>query len=161
MRKRIRKIIIISLIAVLLLDAIIVAISSYITSRDKEWGLHVSATNVSSTGLTLTLERKDSENTNHLTTGDDYWVYKKTILGWKALKTIDDTGITFLSIGYPMDNGDSKTWDIKWDLYFGKLAPGIYRISKGCSADSSGYSEEEIKEQNLEPKLYATFLVLF
>lgn len=162
MKQKVIKIIVIVLAAVLLLEGISIATSSIFASRDKEWGLKLSAENVSSKGLTLTMERKNSEREEDLTVGDDYWVQRKTLLGWKDLKAVDEKGIVFHALAYDMNEGDSKTWNVRWEQGFGRLWPGVYRIYKDASTDDCySHSEEEIKEQNLNPTLYATFIVLF
>lgn len=93
-------------------------------------------------------------------TGDPFDLQKKTLLGWEDVQTIDGEPLAFFMGGYLMDDGAEKTWTIKFEALFGKLSPGIYRISKGSCVDGIGkYSEEEIKELNLEPTVYATFVV--
>lgn len=157
-----KSIIIVSIVVVglLLTYAGITISSANANSQDKEWGLHLYATDVSSTGLTLTLQRYDSEREEELVTGDNYWLQEKTLTGWKDLETLDGETPAYYPIAYPMDEGDEKTWTCSWEHSFGKLAPGIYRISKSSSTwDSSKHSEEEIEELNLEPTVYATFVV--
>ena len=152
--------IVIVVVGLLLTYAGITIGSAYANSQDKEWGLHLSATDVSSTGLTLTLQRYDSEREEELTTGNDYWVQRKTLFGWEDLQTIDGVIVENYPIGLEMQEGDEQVWELDWETIFGKLTPGIYRISKQSIADDYGkYSEEEIKELNLEPTVYATFVV--
>ncbi len=161
-KNKVIKVVVIVLVAVLLLEGISIAVSSVFASRDKEWGLKLSVSGVSSKGLTLTMERNDSEKEENLTVGDDFGIQRKTLLGWKDLKTSDGNGIVFHSIGYPMNDGDSKTWNLQLNRVFGRLWPGVYRIYKDASTDDCySHSEEEIKEQNLNPSLYVTFIVLF
>ena len=150
MKKRILKIVVIVLAAVLLLEGISIAVSSIFASRDKEWGLKLSASDVSAKGLTLTMERKNSEREEALTVGDDCWIQRKTLFGWKDVKA-KSGGIVFTSIGYPMNEGDSKSWNVNWENYFGRLWPGVYRINKSATTDG----------QTSETTLYATFIVLF
>ena len=153
-------VIVVVVVGLLLTYAGITIGSAYANSQDKEWGLHLSATDVSSTGLTLTLQRYDSEREEELTTGNDYWVQRKTLFGWEDLQTIDGVIVGNYPIGLEMQEGDEQVWELDWEPIFGKLTPGIYRISKQSIADDYGkYSEEEIKELNLEPTVYATFVV--
>ena len=162
MKKKVIKIVAIVFVAVLLLDGIITAVSSFTASKDKEWGLELSTSNVSAKGATLTIERKNSKREEDLTVGEEWGIQRKTLFGWKDLKTVDEYGMIWLAIGYPMNEGDSKTWNLQWERSYGRLWPGIYRIYKDAATDDCyRHSEEEIKEQNLNPTLYATFVVIF
>ena len=150
MKKRVLKIVVIVLAAVLLLEGISIAVSCIFASRDKEWGLKLSASDVSSKGLTLTMERNNSQREEDLTVGSDYWVQRKTLFGWKGLEAADG-GIFFDAIGYPMNEGDSQSFKVNWENYFGRLWPGVYRIYKNAVTDG----------QTASPTVYATFFVLF
>ena len=160
MKKRIIIIASIVVVGLLLAYTGITIGSAYANSQDKEWGLHLYATDVSSTGLTLTLQRYGSEREEELVTGGNYWLQEKTLTGWKDLETLDGETPAYFLVAYPMDEGDEQTWTCSWEHSFGKLSPGIYRISKESGVHGIGkYSEEEIKELNLEPTVYATFIV--
>lgn len=162
MKKKVVKIVAIVFVAVLLLDGIITAVSSFTASKDKEWGLELSTSNVSAKGATLTIERKNSKREEDLTVGEEWGIQRKTLFGWKDLKTVDEYGMIWLAIGYPMNEGDSKTWNLQWERSYGRLWPGIYRIYKDASTDDCyRHSEEEREEKNLNPVVYSTFFVLF
>ena len=151
MKKRILKVMVIVLATVLLLEGISVVVSSVFASRDKEWGLKLSVSDVSAKGLSLTMERNHSEREENLTVGDDFGIQRKTFLGWRDLKTSDGNGIVFHAIGYPMNDGDSKTWNLQLNRVYGRLWPGVYRINKSATTDG----------QTSETTVYATFFVLF
>ena len=151
MKKKVIKIVVIVLASIFLLDGIITAVSAFSASKDKEWGLKLSTSNVSAKGVTLTMERNDSEREDNLTTGDDFGIQRKSLFGWKDLKTADGNGIVFHAIGYPMNDGDSKTWNLQLNRVYGRLWPGVYRINKSATTDG----------QTSETTLYATFFVLF
>lgn len=150
MKKRILVIASIVLAVVLLLEGISIAVSSSMSSRDKEWGLKLSVSEVSAKGLTVTMERSDSEREEDLTVGDDYWIQRKTLLGWKDL-VVPDGGIFFYALGYPMNEGDSQSWSVNWEKSFGRLWPGVYRIYKDATMDGGTDSST----------VYATFFVMF
>ena len=162
MKKKVIKIVALVFVAVLLLDGIITAVSSFSASKDKEWGLELSTSNVSAKGATLTIERKNSKREEDLTVGEEWGIQRKTLFGWKDLKTVDEYGMIWLAIGYPMNEGDSKTWNLQWERSYGRLWPGIYRIYKDAATDDCyRHSEEEREEQNLNPVVYSTFFVIF
>ena len=85
MKKRIIIIASIVVVGLLLAYTGMTVASAYANSQDKEWGLHIYATDVSSTGLTLTMQRYDSEREEGLMTGGNYWLQEKTLTGWKDL----------------------------------------------------------------------------
>lgn len=176
LNKRVMKVIIIVLIAFVLLNIGEIIVTSQTASRNKEWGLKLTASNVSTTGLSLTMERENSERYEELTTGDSYWLEKRTLFEWKPLELEEGKSLGFLAIGYPLDDGDSQIWNyVNWEDSYGELGPGIYRIAKDASFQRvSKYSMEELlfnpelkaeqereREQDPDPIVYATFVVLF
>ena len=95
--------------------------SSYSSSRDKEWGLKISASDISSTGLKLTLTRSNAEKTERLLTDDSYWLQKWTLFGWKYIDTVDGEGIVSIGVACSIENGEELNWNVDWERDFGKL----------------------------------------
>lgn len=153
--------IITGVIAILLIaNGITIGVSSYLNSRDMEWQIQMSVSDVSPTGLKLTIERDLSERTEELIVGSDYWIQKRTLFGWKNLD--GGQGMITTALAIPIKEGERVDTRVDWEQGYGRLWPGVYRICKLSSTqDCYSYSEEERVELNLEQKLCATFLVLF
>ena len=135
-----------------------VLVSSYFDARNDEWGLKLSVSDVSSKGLTLHLERDDSENEESLMYGRSFLVEKRTLIGWKSLTP--KNGYVFTAEGYLLEEMDSKSINLNWEGLFGGLSPGIYRIKKETSVHRYMSNQDE-RVDRLEQELYATFVVFW
>ena len=129
---------------------------TYLSSKNDTWGIHLSVENVSSTGLTLHMNRKSEDSSLDLSTGHVYWLEKRTLFGWKAV----EGGSGFNLEGLVVDEDFSYTWKPNWKMSYGKLSPGIYRIAKEVTA-SDYYNAAEDKRENIDQIYYATFIVIF
>lgn len=177
MKKRVTKVIIVLVIVFMVINIVEIIVTSQTASRNKEWGLKLTVSNVSSTGLTMTIERDNSERSEELTVGDTYWVEKRTLFGWKPLEYVEGGSMSSGLLAWPLDDGDSKSFNKNWEKAFGKLGPGVYRISTDALIERKkehNYTAEdfvrnpELKEQieqelekDPDPVVYATFVVLF
>ena len=152
LKTRKAKVVIVLLLAFLLVNVVEIIVSSQIKSRNDEWGLKVTTSNVSPTGLTMTIERGESEKSEEFMTGQAYWLERRTLFGWKSLEPVDGHGPAFLAVAYGIKEGESRDFRRNWEHAFGRLRPGVYRI---CTEDRVGQIMTE------QPVLYATFVVLF
>ena len=165
MRKKFLRNILILVLLFFICEGIIVAVSSYFNSRNKEAGLKLSVKNVSSTGLTLTTERSQSEIPDELMVNYDYSIQRWTLFGWKSIET-DYVSLAVLR-EESIEEGDSWTRELRWDNYYGKLSPGIYRVvEQARTYTSEKYAEEdgmmyEKKAVDKDFLIYATFVVFF
>lgn len=155
MKKKNVKFLAIILTIIFFINGSILIVSSYSSSRDKEWGLKISASDISSTGLKLTLKRSNADKTERLLTDDSYWLQKWTLFGWKYIDTVDGEGIVSIGVACSIENGEELNWNVDWERDFGKLLPGVYRINRTIESSSSFVVNEYNK------KLYATFIVIF
>jgi hypothetical protein len=111
--------------------------TSEITGEDKgfpDWGLTLSAKNVTSTGLTLVVTQSGGNPSGELMTGEPYRLITLVDDTWKVVEElplpdgVDGRG--FNSIGYLIQKGETKEFDINWDWIFGELPKGTYRLIK-------------------------------
>lgn len=129
---------------------------TYLSSKNDTWGIQLSVENVSSTGLTLHMNRKSEDSSLDLDTGHNYWLQKRTLFGWESV----EGGSGFNLEGLIVDEDFSYTWNINWEMSYGKLLPGIYRIAKDVTAYDC-YNAAEDKRENIDQIYYATFIVVF
>lgn len=167
LKKRVTKVIIVVLVAFIIINIAEIIISSKTTSRNEEWGLKMTTSNVSSTGLSLIMERENSERSEKLSPAGIYRLYKRTVFGWKPLGLKEGKRIDVIGTNAPIANGESQTLEQDWEDEFGKLGPGVYRISKEFVINDKWETslKEVIKNPELRdrigetPVLYATFVV--
>ncbi|MBE6884940.1 MAG: hypothetical protein E7487_10075 [Ruminococcaceae bacterium] len=116
------------------------------------WGISLSATNVTSTGMSLKCTQSGGDYTGTLETGADYYLEKKDGNEWTAAETISD--LIFTAIGYTIPLDQTTTWEINWEFAYGELPAGDYRICKdimdfrgaGDYTERTYYAEFSIKD---------------
>ena len=155
------KIVVLILIVVLVAECVSIGVSTFVSSRDKEWGVKISVSDVSQAGLKLTADREDASMTDTLMLDWLYVVQKRTLFGWKDMDPVN-IKISASSGGEPIEVGNSQSQEVTWDNIYGELKPGIYRIGKRIAKEEwYSLTEEERKQSDSEQILYATFVVFF
>lgn len=140
------------MVAWIVANGVDVLVSSFFDARDFDWGLKMTVSDVSSKELTLNLERNDKKHKETMMYGRDFFIQKRTLIGWRWLTP--KGGYVFTSEGYLLETEDSESWNMKLEGMFGKLPIGVYRIKKTVSVD--------LGERNwLEQELYATFVIIW
>mgnify|MGYP007090613540 CR=1 FL=1 len=162
MRKKILRAVLIVIVLFFVCEGLIVAVSSYVASRNKKWGLKLSVEEVTSSGLTLTAQRSNSEISGKVIVDKDYRIQKWTLFGWKYVESTSFISTGELPVESVMEEGDSWTRELRWENRYGKLRAGIYRITdRVTSYDSDEFVSKDGKEVDKDFNLYATFLVFF
>jgi len=99
-----------------------------------EWGITLSAENVTATGMTLVCTQSGGHYTGDLNTGS-YYAIEQLIDGeWLPVPTtlgIHDFAWTMEAWMIQPDN--AMKWDVNWEFLYGSLEPGVYRIQKEIS----------------------------
>ncbi len=117
---------------------------------DDSWGIALSSTDVSNTGLTLICSQNGGEITGELQTGEKYWIEEKVDGKWQELSTPEKPIWQDLSYIIKMQN--LTQWDIQWSDLYGTLPQGEYRIGKEIQ-DFRGGSDYD------EKAYYAEFVI--
>lgn len=117
---------------------------------DDSWGIALSSTDVSNTGLTLICSQNGGEITGELQTGEKYWIEEKVDGKWQELSTPEKPIWQDLSYTIKMQN--LTQWDIQWSDLYGILPQGEYRIGKEIQ-DFRGGSDYD------EKAYYAEFVI--
>lgn len=98
------------------------------------WGLTLSAKDVSATGLTLVVTQSGGEPTGTLETGEPYRLIVLVDDSWKTVEElplpegVDARGWNSIAYLIPME--ESTEFEIDWEWMFGKLPKGTYRLVK-------------------------------
>lgn len=95
-----------------------------------DWGITLTAKNVTSKGMTLVCSQSGGEITGELECGSDYSLLVNTNGVWNAVPyLVDEVAWTAEAYGLPLDG--SIEFELKWERLYGKLPAGTYRIVKG------------------------------
>ena len=95
------------------------------------WGLELTATNVSPTGLTLLFNQSGGNPSGDLQTGSLYWLEVLIENQWipvEMLPSANDIGWT--DEAYIINMNDITEWEVNWEWLYGELPIGSYRIGK-------------------------------
>lgn len=96
-----------------------------------DWGITLTAENVTPSGLTLVCEQSGGENVAQLETGSSFVVQKMKKSKWKDVDYIikkDEVGWTMEARILPKES--TGKLEVDWEWLYGKLSAGEYRIGK-------------------------------
>lgn len=99
--------------------------------QEDNWGLELTATNVSPAGLTLLFNQSGGNPSGDLQTGSLYWLEVLIENQWipvEMLPSAKDIGWT--DEAYIINMNDITEWEVNWEWLYGKLPIGSYRIGK-------------------------------
>jgi len=107
---------------------------------EDEWGLTLSAENVTPTGLTIKFSQSDGKHYVEFTTGSQYEIEQELNGVWEKVKTNVDNPV-WNDIAYIIKSGGITDHKINWEFLYGELLEGSYRLSKEIYAftENSGY----------------------
>lgn len=130
---------------------------------EDEWGLTLTAENVTPSGMTIVFNQMNGKQTGELQTGDWYALYTEENGEWKELPFIveDDVNVGWNSVAYMIPKGGQVPFEVNWEWLYGKLIPGKYRINKEVmdfrdtgDFDKKIYSLEFIVSEKAKVTLY-------
>jgi len=106
--------------------------------NDLDFGLTLTAEDVTTTGLTLICQQSGGTFEGELSTGSPYSLDKLDGAKWVVCDTlIPEEEIAWTMELYLIQEGGSAEWDVDWTSLYGELQPGSYRISKHFMDDAS------------------------
>ena len=99
--------------------------------KQLDWGITLSANDVTPTGLTLVCTQSGGNPTGELNTGSMFWLEIKDGSKWTAVQTIPKQDeIAWDSLAYLISMNGETSWEVSWEYLYGSLAAGTYRIGK-------------------------------
>lgn len=98
----------------------------------KDWGITFTATDITSTGLTIICEQAEGEQQGQLQTGSPYWLEVYENNGWQAVPNLleDSSSLSWTMEAWDITSDDITQWDVDWEWLYGELPSGEYRIGK-------------------------------
>jgi len=125
------------------------------SSAPFDWGITLSAENVTASGLTLRCAQSGGDPSGELNTGSYYVLEWKTETGWETMEyTTQEYEIGWTSEAWIIPMNGDVTWDVNWGWLYGTLPEGSYRIGKtimdwrapGDFDQQMAYAEFEVPE---------------
>ena len=116
------------------------------------WGITLTAKNVTTTGMTLVCAQSGGTHKGELSTGTMFMIEKLSGGAWTQVpyKAGVNVGWEDIQINVPLNNASELA--VNWELLYGELPPGQYRIGKQFTdMASDGKSDKDI--------LYAQFTI--
>lgn len=96
-----------------------------------DWGISMSVKNVTPTGLTLVCEQSGGRSTGKLQT-DSF--YKLVVLSNGTRQDVPClVEVAWTEEAYMISMDDTAEWEIAWELLYGELSAGTYRIIKNVT----------------------------
>ena len=92
-----------------------------------DWGLTLSVSSVTATGLTAIFKQSGGNPTGELMTGSYYRLEDKN----GELPYIVEGDVAWTAEAYMIQKDDSVSMQVNWEWLYGTLEPGTYRIYKG------------------------------
>lgn len=126
----------------LALCLVVLSACSRYSAEKPDWGITMTAENVTPTGCTLVLNKSDGNEAGTVYTGYSYFITRQGLLGWKELSSKSDVD-TPGAILWGGKDGTTE-WEISWKGIYGSLKPGNYRI---CKVFGDTDKSRTIKEQ--------------
>lgn len=100
-----------------------------IEKNTPDWGIKLTAENVTATGLTIICKQSGGSPSGELMTGSYYSLETKKDGEWEKVPVIIDNA-SWTDEAWLIPMNDTVTWDVDWSWLYGELSVGEYRIGK-------------------------------
>lgn len=109
-----------------------------------DWGITLTAKDVTPFGLTVVCTQSGGNITGELQTGSMYWIEKKDKDVWKKAEYIMEEPVCWNSIAYLITANGKTEWTVNWERLYGELPAGEYRIGKQIAdfREANGYDTQ-------------------
>ncbi len=95
------------------------------------WGITLTAENVTPTELTISCSQTGGEPTGELQTGSYFELEKLVNDTWEKVEYLPhEYDIAWTMEAWMIPSEDTVNWDVKWEWLYGALPAGQYRIGK-------------------------------
>lgn len=111
----------------------------YTASGNNDFGIELSAKNMTDKGMTLVIKKLDNRNYDEAVTGGMYTIEQYKNGQWKALE--EKKSICWDLKAYSITAERKLELDVKWDYIYGELSDGRYRIAKDFFTEHMGKKE--------------------
>lgn len=99
--------------------------------KPNQWGVSLEVDNVTANGLTIVCNHSGGENVAELNTGTYYVVQKLEKAEWVDVEYIpQEYDVVWEAEAWIIQKENTTKWDVNWELLYGELSAGEYRIGK-------------------------------
>lgn len=113
------------------------------TTWAKDWGITLTAQDVTSTGMTLVCTQRGGIAEGSLETGSEYWLEKNENDIWVKVQPLVDP--VWDMMVHLIHSDKTMEWELDWSWLYGELGAGTYRICKTVMEfKASGASESQL-----------------
>ena len=111
-----------------------------------DWGVTLSAKDVTEKGLTIVCKQSGGEEVSELFTGSFYTLQRSEDGEWKDIEFLpQEYDVAWTSEAWIIPKDESTEWEVDWEWLYGKLPEGEYRIGKEImNFRKTGDYDEEI-----------------
>lgn len=122
------------------------------TVEDDTWGIQLNATKITPTGMTLVCKQSGGKPTGELYTGSYYFLEESINEQWLPVEMLpSEYGLVWTDEAWIIPMNDIVEWEVDWELLYGELPDGKYRIGKEImDFRSAGDYDEKIYYANFE-----------
>ncbi len=123
------------------------------SDAQSDWGVSLSATDVTPTGLTAVFTQSGGSDAAELTTGSYYVIQKRSGQGWEDVETlVPKSELAWTAEAIIIFKNESRPLETNWEWLYGALPAGEYRIGKEVGK-SNGPGDYQIR------MIYAPFTI--
>ncbi len=99
--------------------------------NESEWGVTLSAKDVTPVGLTIVCTQEGGEPTGELDTGSYYVIQKYENGEWTDVEWLpQEYDVAWTAEAWVIPMNDTVEWEVEWKWLYGELPAGKYRIGK-------------------------------
>lgn len=113
--------------------------------KQDDWGITLTATDVTPTGLTIVCEQVDGEQQGELQTGSPYCLEVFEDNTWQVVSYLpQEYDVAWTAEAWVLSLNDTTEWSVEWEWLYGKLPQGEYKISKSIMdfIETGNYEEQ-------------------
>ncbi len=118
----------------------------------EDWGITLSATDVTPTGLTIVCMQDEGAVKGELSTGSYFSISKQENGDWVDIDYTTKEEVSWTAMAWSVPLNDRVEWTVGWEQIYGALPQGDYRISKSIMNIIESENHEE-------QTYYATFKI--
>ena len=99
--------------------------------KPNQWGIVLKADNVTASGLTIMCNHSGGENVANLLTGSYFIIQKSDETDWVDVEYVrEGNEPSWTSAGWIIEKEGTTEWNVNWELLYGTLPAGEYRMGK-------------------------------
>jgi len=95
-----------------------------------EWGITLSAEDVTHTGMTLVCTQSGGKYKGELQTGTPFYLERFVEGEWFPVTAIPEEEIAWTLVALGIQPNTTTKWKVDWEFLYGYLEPGTYRMAK-------------------------------